>query len=124
MDGVWLYALRYVGFIGHTSYPKFIHCLRVRVHAWYAHSYSTVCPCQKANINTHKEPVDIDESLGHACYNLHNGYVRIALTGLTWVSPQCPACGVGHLGVTRGACRHHERVSVIVGLALVRGSPV
>ena len=27
-------------------------------------------------------------------------YVRIALTGLTRVSPQCPACGVGHLGVT------------------------
>ena len=41
--------------------------------------------------------------------------------GLTWVSPQCPACGVGHLGVTWGACRHHERASVIVRLALVRG---
>ena len=41
-------------------------------------------------------------------------YVPIALTsfqGLTRVGPQCPACGVGHLGVTRGACRHHERVS-------------
>ena len=33
-------------------------------------------------------------------------YVRIASTsiqGLTRVSPQCPACGVGHFGVTRGA---------------------
>ena len=50
-------------------------------------------------------------------------YVRIALTGLTRVSPQCPACGVGHLGVTRGAWRYHERASVIVRLALVRGSP-
>ena len=32
--------------------------------------------------------------------------------GLTLVNPQCPACGVGNLGV-----------SVIVRLALVRGSP-
>ena len=48
---------------------------------------------------------------------------RIALTGLTRVSPQCPACGVGHLGVTRVASRHHERASVIVWLSLVRGSP-
>ena len=52
--------------------------------------------------------------------------VRIALTsfqGLTRVSHQCPACGVCHLGVTRGAWRHNERASVIVRLALVRGSP-
>ena len=46
-----------------------------------------------------------------------------SLTGLTQVSPQFPACGVGHMGVTCGACRHHERASVIVRLALVRGSP-
>ena len=50
-------------------------------------------------------------------------YVRIALTGLTRVSPQCPDCGVGHLGVTWGVCRHHERASAIVRLALGRGSP-
>ena len=50
-------------------------------------------------------------------------YVRIALTGLTRVSPKRPTCGVGHLGVTRGAWRHHERASVIARLALVWGSP-
>ena len=53
-------------------------------------------------------------------------YIRIALTsfrGLNQVSPQCPACGNGHLGLARGAWRHHERASVNVGLALVRGSP-
>ena len=42
-------------------------------------------------------------------------YIQIALTSfqvLTLVSPKCPACGVGHLGlVAPGACRHHERVS-------------
>ena len=37
--------------------------------------------------------------------------------------PQCPACGVGHLGVTRGAWRHRERANVIVRLAHGRGSP-
>ena len=50
--------------------------------------------------------------------------VRTALTGLTRVSPKCPACGVGHFGVTCGACRHRERASVIVRLALVRASPI
>ena len=49
--------------------------------------------------------------------------VRIALTsfqGLTRVSPQCPACRVGHLGVTWGACRHHERaISSCQGLTRV-----
>ena len=52
--------------------------------------------------------------------------VRKAATsfrGLAWVSHQCPGCGEGHFGVTRGACRYHERASVIVRLALVRGSP-
>ena len=53
-------------------------------------------------------------------------YVRIALTsfqGLTRFSPpsQCPASGVGHFGVTWGACPHHERASVIVRLALCQG---
>ena len=33
--------------------------------------------------------------------------------------PGQPPCGVGHLGVTWGTCRHHERASVIVRLALV-----
>ena len=52
--------------------------------------------------------------------------VRIAWRhsrGFIQVSPQCPACGVGHLGVTWGAWRHNERASVIVQIALVRGSP-
>ena len=31
--------------------------------------------------------------------------------GLTRVRPQCPASGIGHLGLARGAWRHHERVS-------------
>ena len=38
-------------------------------------------------------------------------WVQIALTSfqeLTWVSPQCPACGVGHLGLAPGAWRHYE----------------
>ena len=42
------------------------------------------------------------------------GYIRIALTsfqGLTQVSSQCPVCGMGHLGLARGAWHHHERVS-------------
>ena len=55
-----------------------------------------------------------------------NGWVRIALTsfqGLTWVSPQCPACGMGHLGLAQGAWRHHKRASVMVRLALAKGSP-
>ena len=41
-------------------------------------------------------------------------YVRKALTsfqGLSWVSPKCPAWGAGHLGLARGAWRHHERMS-------------
>ena len=52
--------------------------------------------------------------------------VRIALAsfqGLTRVSPQCLACEVGHLGVTRCAWRYHKRVSMIARLSLVRGSP-
>ena len=52
--------------------------------------------------------------------------VRIALTsfqGLTHVSPQCPACGVGHLGAgTRWTTPLRERW-VVVRLTLVRGSP-
>ena len=41
-------------------------------------------------------------------------YVRIALKsfqGLTLVSPKCPACGTGHLGLARGAWRHHVRAT-------------
>ena len=52
--------------------------------------------------------------------------VRIALTsfqGLTRVGPQWPACAVGQLWVTWAARRYHERPSVIIRLALVRGSP-
>ena len=70
-------------------------------------------------------------------FKYYIGCVRLASLGRPWsapvhsnsfdgahrVSPQCPACGVGHLRVTWGACRHHERASVIIRLALVRGSP-
>ena len=41
-------------------------------------------------------------------------YNQIALTsiqGLTRVSPQCPACEVGHLRLARGAWCYHERLS-------------
>ena len=33
-------------------------------------------------------------------------YFQVALTsfqGLIWVSPKCPACGVGHLGLAQDA---------------------
>ena len=52
--------------------------------------------------------------------------VRIALTsfqGLTRVSPQCPACGVGHLGAGPRCMTSLRERWVIVRLALVRGSP-
>ena len=35
------------------------------------------------------------------------------IPGAHLVNPKCPACGTGHLGLARGACRHHERASVI-----------
>ena len=54
---------------------------------------------------------------------VHSNIALTSFHGLTRVSPQCPACGVGHFGVTRDAWRHRERASVIVRLALVRGSP-
>ena len=52
-------------------------------------------------------------------------YVRIALTafqGLTRVSPKCPACGTGHLGLAQCAWCHHVRASDRFNV-VVRGSP-
>ena len=37
--------------------------------------------------------------------------------------PPVPCLWSGSLGVTCGTCRHHEKASMIVWLALVRGSP-